>query len=34
LNNARATVKGLAELRMPKEVAANREMTLEELFSA
>jgi small subunit ribosomal protein S5 len=34
LNNARATVKGLAQMRTAKEVAESRDMTLEELFSA
>ena len=34
LNNARATVKGLAQMRTAKEVAEARDMTLEELFSA
>jgi small subunit ribosomal protein S5 len=34
LNNARAVVAGLAEMRTFKEVAKVRDMTLEELFSA
>ena len=34
LNNARTTVKGLAQMRTAKEVAEARDMTLEELFSA
>ena len=32
LNNARATVKGLGEMLTTKQAAANRGMTLEELF--
>lgn len=34
LNNARAVVAGLSEMRTFKEVAKVRDMTLEELFSA
>lgn len=34
LNNARAVVKGLAEMRTYKQVAAERDMTVEELFAA
>ncbi len=34
LNNARAVVTGLSEMRTFKEVAKVRDMTLEELFSA
>ena len=34
LNNARAVVSGLAEMRTFKEVAKVRDMTLEELFQA
>ena len=34
LNNARAVVTGLSEMRTFKEVAKVREMTLEDLFSA
>ena len=34
LNNARAVVKGLAEMRTYKQVASERDMTVEELFAA
>ena len=34
LNNARAVVKGLQEMRTYKQVAAERDMTVEELFAA
>ena len=34
LNNARAVVKGLAEMRTYKQVAKERDITVEELFSA
>ena len=34
LNNARAVVKGLGEMRTYKQVAKERDMTVEELFSA
>ena len=34
LNNARAVVKGLSEMRTYKQVAKERDMTVEELFAA
>ena len=34
LNNARAVVKGLREMRTYKQVAKERDLTVEELFSA
>lgn len=34
LNNARAVVKGLGEMRTYKQVAKERDMTVEELFAA
>lgn len=34
LNNARAVVQGLSEMRTYKQVAAERDMTVEELFAA
>jgi small subunit ribosomal protein S5 len=34
LNNARAVVKGLQEMRTYKQVAVDRDMTVEELFAA